>query len=149
MTELRYFGIDPLRIVHDTIEGETILIDLDTGTYFSLGGSGPEVWELLAAGLSDVQTSEEMARRYPDAPQAAADGTTDLIRELLENDILREGPAPRLRPTPPEVSASPQAFQPPVLEAFTDMQHFLMLDPIHEVADSGWPREAPAAQVES
>jgi hypothetical protein len=149
MAEPQYFLIDPQRIVHDTIEGETILIDLDTGTYYSLGGSGPEVWGLLAAGLSDAETSDELARRYPEAAQDAAAGAAELIHKLLENGLLRQGPPPGDPAAPPAPSPSTRAFRPPVLEAFTDMQHFLMLDPIHEVADSGWPREAPTSQVES
>jgi hypothetical protein len=36
------------------------------------------------------------------------------------------------------------SFEPPTLEHYTDMEYFLLLDPIHEVDESGWPH-APAA----
>lgn len=37
-------------------------------------------------------------------------------------------------------SPSPVPFEPPVLEKYTDMQDLLLLDPIHEVDDTGWPK---------
>ena len=33
-------------------------------------------------------------------------------------------------------------FEPPSLETFTDMRDLLLLDPIHEVTDAGWPHVA-------
>jgi hypothetical protein len=33
----------------------------------------------------------------------------------------------------------PSGFEPPVLEKFTDMQDLILLDPVHEVDERGWP----------
>ena len=33
------------------------------------------------------------------------------------------------------------SFQVPVLEKFSDMEELLLLDPIHEVEESGWPHK--------
>jgi hypothetical protein len=41
----------------------------------------------------------------------------------------------------------PGAFQPPTLESYNDMQDLLLLDPIHDVDDMGWPQKAPDAQA--
>ena len=41
-----------------------------------------------------------------------------------------------------EVPLSPMAFEKPVIEKFSDMQEMLLLDPIHEVSEMGWPNEA-------
>ena len=35
--------------MHETMDGETILIHLETGAYYSLDGAGADTWELLAA----------------------------------------------------------------------------------------------------
>lgn len=45
-----------------------------------------------------------------------------------------------------EVPASDE-FQPPALESYTDMQDLLLLDPIHEVDEMGWPQKAPDARA--
>ena len=36
-------------------------------------------------------------------------------------------------------------FEPPTFETYTDMQYFLLLDPIHDVEAAGWPHERRAA----
>ena len=36
----------------------------------------------------------------------------------------------------------------PVLEKYTDMQELLLLDPIHDVEEAGWPKAKPGAAAE-
>jgi hypothetical protein len=40
-------------------------------------------------------------------------------------------------------AGEPAAFEPPLLEKFTDMEDLLLLDPVHEVDGRGWPHPAP------
>ena len=40
------------QIVHETIDGETVVINLDSGSYYSLEGSGADLWSRLLAGES-------------------------------------------------------------------------------------------------
>ena len=46
------YGVNPKKVVHQTIDGEAIIIHFDTGIYYSLAGAGAEIWALLAAGQS-------------------------------------------------------------------------------------------------
>jgi hypothetical protein len=141
----RHFKVDPGRVVHETIDGETIVIDLETGTYYSLRGSAPEVWALLVAGWSEQKVIAELQRRYADESETVPVATSALIDQLHEEGLLEEcerngQPLPKL----PEAARPGEAFAAPVLERFTDMEYFLMLDPIHEVAGSGWPHVSAA-----
>ncbi len=34
-------------------------------------------------------------------------------------------------------------YAPPALETYTDMQELLLLDPIHDVDETGWPAARP------
>ena len=45
--------INAPHVVHETIDGETILIHLGTGAYYSLEGVGAHVWGLAVAGGED------------------------------------------------------------------------------------------------
>lgn len=144
----RRFRVDPAKVVHETIEGETILINLETGTYYSLRGAGPEIWGSLVAGRSAADVVAELQHRYPAAESATvSDATERLIEQMLEEGLLADG-EPRENSAPAEAGAaeSKAMFEPPKLERYTDMQYFLLLDPIHEVHDGGWP-QAPAARA--
>ena len=50
-------------------------------------------------------------------------------------------PAPVTTQTTASGETSP--FVTPTLSRYTEMQDLLLLDPIHDVDDSGWPRRAP------
>jgi Coenzyme PQQ synthesis protein D (PqqD) len=140
MLRARQFKIDPRRVVHETIDGETIMIDLDTGTYYSLSGSGPEIWSLLARGWSDTDVTREMQRLYPLDREAAGASTAQLIQELeTESLILEVEPNGRRAGAGSTSAPVERRFERPVLEKYTDMKYFLLLDPIHEVDEGGWP----------
>jgi hypothetical protein len=139
------FLINGDRVVHETIDGETIIIQLETGTYYSLAGSGAEAWAMLAAGRSTDEVVEELARRYEASTDELTRVIADLVRELRREELLEEDPRAHPRESPKtgaEANGSGGArapFDPPALKSYTDMQYFLLLDPIHEVDGVGWP----------
>ena len=45
--------------------------------------------------------------------------------------------------------ATPQAFDAPRLERYTDMQDLVLLDPVHQVDDTGWPRTKEDAESDA
>jgi hypothetical protein len=134
------FSVDVQRIVHETIGDETILINLDAGTYHSLTGSGPAVWTLLSAGWTEEETLFELSARFPEASREELDeAVASLTRDLLEADILRRD---ELRDERDVVTLETNgAFVAPAFASYSDMQYLLLLDPIHDVTPEGWPQE--------
>jgi coenzyme PQQ synthesis protein D (PqqD) len=154
MLRARQFRVDPSRIVHETIDGETILIDLETGTYYSLRGCGSEIWALLVAGWIETDVIREMQRRFDVDAEAVRAAVAELIAQLKAEGILDPDTADRDSEDPDDMPGNGSAertprrpFEAPVLERYTDMQYFLLLDPIHEVQEGGWPR-TPSREAE-
>ena len=56
------FAVDRRRVVHETIDGEAILIHMETGFYYSLEGSGSEIWSGLVAGRATEDIAEWLRR---------------------------------------------------------------------------------------
>ena len=139
----RRFWVDPQRVVHETIDGETILIHLKTGAYFSLSGCGPEIWSLLVDGWSDEAASEELERRYPGI-DGVTEATGAFVRDLVREELLEESAEGGEEPPGAELPSG-RPFEPPRVKKYTDMQYFLLLAPIHEVEAAGWPHERSAA----
>jgi Coenzyme PQQ synthesis protein D (PqqD) len=134
------------QIVHETIDGETILIHLGTGTYYSLDGVAAEVWAHLASGLSDEETIASMQASYAVEPTLVQSTVGAFVAELVAEGLLieggtgAEGTAEADATEPEGRQGSRAAFVPPVLHKYTDMQEFMLVDPIHDVdAEAGWP----------
>jgi hypothetical protein len=136
------FSVDPRRVVHETIDGETIIIQLETGTYYSLGGSGAGIWELVAKGLSIDEVVDQLGHSYEESSERLAEATADLVRELVQENLVEEADGDAAAALPAgNGNGDRAAFEPPTLQKYTDMQYFLLLDPIHEVEDAGWPHQ--------
>jgi hypothetical protein len=129
--------------VHETLDGETIVIHLETGSYYSLTGSGSEIWTLLEAGGSVEQLCAELARRHQLPEHDIRDQVENFIADLEHEELVETGDRPeQAMPSPP--TGANGTWASPRLERYDDMRDFLLVDPIHEVDASGWPsREDP------
>jgi hypothetical protein len=136
--------INSPHVVHETIDGETILIHLGTGAYYSLDGAGATIWNLLAAGLSEDEVTARLASGGGVDRAAVEQAVESLAVELLHEELLTHladdtasGSASRVAEIELEIA---DPFVAPVLHKYTDMQEFMLVDPIHDVdADAGWP----------
>jgi hypothetical protein len=137
--------IDPARVVHETIDGEVILIQLERGNYYSLSGSGREVWALLCQGVSPADVSSHLTERYEAPAEEVEVAVSDLVEQLLQEGLAEENGAnpAAVRPTPEDDGGSAAGFETPRLEKYTDMQDYLLIDPIHDVSEIGWPSVKP------
>ena len=123
-------------VVHETIEGEVIAIDLARGSYYNLAGSGPRIWSQLVQGAS----ATSIARGFDsDQPDLVEREVAALIERLAAESLIQEQPG---GPGEPAV-ADPVPYEPPRFEKYTDMEDYFLLDPIHEVDASGWPNRPP------
>jgi hypothetical protein len=133
----------PLRVasanVHSKVfDDEVVILEMKTGTYFSLRQSGVEIWKLVEANASAAGIAESVRARF-DAPGSEIETAVDsLLDELAEAGLIVSDGSLELGEVPaPSSERAP--FSAPELERFTDMQELLLLDPIHEVDDTGWP----------
>ncbi len=146
------YRVDPVQVVHETLDGETVLIHLPSGVYYSLTGWGPAVWSLLVAGHSRAEVSALVAQHAGSA-DAITDDVDSLINQLRAEALLIPGDATHPVAARPSDDAAPQAwpavtgaYAAPALARYDDMQYLLLLDPIHEASDTGWPAQvAPAS----
>lgn len=134
------------RIVHETIDDETVIIDFDTGAYFSARSVANRIWLLLCAGKSRAQIVQTLTAHYAVAETTAEEDTDRFLSALSGLSLIVEssGAGGRGADAPAQTHSAnggpKQAYETPVLEQFTDMQELLLLDPIHDVSSEGWPQ---------
>lgn len=148
MSTERVYRAQPERVVHETIDGEAVIVDLDTGIYHSLTGAGAEIWTLLAAGWSVDLTAAAIAARWSADPGTVRSAVDQLATDLVEANLLEAtvgaDPAPDAEALP---SSQPNGeFEMPELHTYSDMEYFLLLDPVHDVPAVGWPHAVDPAQ---
>ena len=134
-------------VIGEILDGEAIIVNLDTGAYYSLDGAGATVWTAAQAGSTLEAAIKLTADRYQGDAQEIAAGVEALVEELLSEGLLVTdeeivAPAADRQPATP-VGADRPPFRRPALQKYTDMTDLLLLDPIHEVDETGWPNAMP------
>jgi Coenzyme PQQ synthesis protein D (PqqD) len=136
------YRVSSPRVMHETIEDEVIVIDLKTGSYYSLRAAGAEIWRGVECGLAEDEIAEVLGARYDGSWDEIGAAVSGLLSELSAEGLIEsangaEGSSPV---EPAATDDRPrERFQPPVLEKHTDMQDLILLDPVHEVDARGWP----------
>jgi hypothetical protein len=143
---MQYRANDP-NVISETIGEETIIVNLTSGHYFSLQEANVDVWEAVRRGETAADIAASLTRKYDVSAAAAEDAVARLLAELEQQELIvaeeeSTNPAPKLTVDRPVGERLP--FGMPPLSKFTDMQDIILLDPVHEVDQRGWPH-APAA----
>ena len=70
------------------LDGEIVVLDLRSSTYFVINGSGTRLWERLAAEASTDDLADELATAY-DLPAATArEHAADFVSDLRHKGLL-------------------------------------------------------------
>ncbi len=140
MSDDTRFRVNRPEVIDEKFEDEFVIVNLKSGAYYGLRQVGAEIWRLVVEGASLAEMNAYLAAHF-DAPldviqQAIETLTAELVAEELITATTETVNASNALPTE---QAQRLPFTAPILEKFTDMQQVLMLDPIHEVDESGWP----------
>lgn len=141
---LSLFSINAPAVVSETIEGETVAVNLETGCYYSMTGTAALLWTLMDKGLTLEAMEDLLVAKGLAEKGKIHQSLEDFFGKLLEKELVTESQTsddapPAADEDPRKLIAGISAFTEPELEEFTEMQEMLLLDPIHEVDKTGWP----------
>ncbi|MEZ5573711.1 MAG: PqqD family protein [Halioglobus sp.] len=133
------YRVNTQDIMHETIDGEVVIVNLDTGAYYAFDGSGEYIWERLSTdGSNAQQLVSELQARFAATEQEIASGVEKFLAQLLDEALIvpADTAAPSSTNSPTQIAGE---FVAPQLNKYTDMEALLLADPIHEVEPDGWP----------
>jgi len=142
----RTYRMNEPSVASESIDGEVVVINLETGTYFSLQNVAGRIWELAARRLTVREMVHELEIHYDAGTDEILKHVDSFLATLVEEQLFVE--VEDSNHTDGALTASDSEsrqrvgklpFVAPVLNKFTDMQELLFLDPIHEVDETGWP----------
>lgn len=139
------FRVNSPAVIHQTFESEAVIVNLETGDYFSLRGSGAEVWEAIVRGVPEEEIVAGLAGEggAGNGRGGVGDDVHGLFVELLREALIVPVEAGAIAAgAGVRQIARRRPYERPILEKFTDMRELLLLDPIHELDEMGWPRPA-------
>jgi hypothetical protein len=142
--ENKHYRANRPDVILEDFSDEVVIVNLASGNYYSIDAVGAEIWAMIQSQAAAGEITTHLSREYEGDPTTIGQAVTKFIGELLsENLIVPEATAiaenPKLEPA---MSRERGPFTAPVLHKYTDMQELLLVDPIHEVDETGWPNVA-------
>lgn len=138
------FRVNHPQVVCETIEGEVVIVNLETGSYYSLLNSGAAVWSGIERQTDCEVLIEEIIQSHEGNPEEISAAVYEFLSKLQNENLIVSAPVATAESTVLAQaivqSVNKPRFEKPLLEKFSDMEDLLLLDPIHEVdVQVGWP----------
>lgn len=132
------FQLAGTAIIHELLDQEVIIANLNTGIYYSLRETSVAIWQLLLTNHSLAEIAQQFSQQYALPVTQIIQSVSPFVSQLLQEELIIENQIQTPSSQPSGLIWS-SVFTLPTLEKFEEMSALLMLDPIHEVDEQGWP----------
>ena len=150
MNDQQTYRLNAPAVAYQHVEDEAILIQFDSGCYYSTDKLGAEILSLLQESVRTSTIVQILADRHSTDVQMVYAVVGPFIEHLRSEDLVvalptAAGAGLSERPSIVPAAAAPERLpiEPPVLHKYTDLQDLLLLDPIHDTDQAGWPVAQP------
>lgn len=138
----RTYQVNETDVVNEKIGSEIVVINLETGCYYSLNRTASLLWDLISDRATDREITGLMVRNFNISEEAAVRQFGDFIKYMMDEKLITEIENNRSghKSSIDEIDSTFD-YEKPLVTRHSDMQEMLRLDPIHEVTDLGWPNK--------
>ena len=133
-------------VIYELFDNEVIMINLKNGSYYSIKDTAAEIWKKIEKSHTIDNIIESFISKYDADPKKIVESIRSYFDELVNDDLIetialqeKTNISQEMRTSKTNEILEKRSFEPPLLERYTDMQDLLLLDPIHDVSDEGWP----------
>lgn len=137
-----WFQVNSPGVVSDIVDDEVVIVNLDSGAYYSTEKAGLAIWQHLSEGQTIEGIIQSLSTRYAGANEEFSKSVYDLVKTLQDEALIVSGTGESSALPNGTAQAEKQPFEGVTLQKFSDMEELLLLDPVHEVADTGWPNKS-------
>jgi hypothetical protein len=132
-----YFRTDVPDTASEVFDGEVVIAHYGTGLYFSISPAGALIWQGLSHGLTVAEAATWLAGHFAADAAAIPAQVEAFVSTLVERQLLIAVAERDKAGELPAIALA--AWQEPAIDSFDDLQELLLLDPVHDVTEAGWP----------
>ena len=115
-------------VIADNFDGETVIVNLNSGKYFSIRGKSQPIFAHLSEGVPLDKITAAFLLPATVSAETAQKDLKDFAKKLVLLKILKET---TISSKKEELAAL--AYEKLAIEVFTDMDEIIMVDPINEL----------------
>lgn len=132
-------------LISQQFDSEVVLANYQNGVYYNLDGSAAQIW----LGLKVNRTVEEIGSALAAATGGDATSITQQVQafvdSMLTEGLIANGTPDARSETSIESSIETWtpvlsgAFNAPEFQRFDNLRELLLMDPVHDAGEEGWP----------
>lgn len=127
------------QVTFERIDGELIIISMDSGKYFSATGCAADVFYLIEK-RTQLDNFHHILTRYFSSGVDQSD-IDSLIELAIKEDLIENCPTANQRSVDLPMDYERTIWSTPNLIEFSDLQDLILVDPVHDSSLKGWPVE--------
>ena len=133
------YRINSPKVISEVFDDEVVAVNFDTGSYYGMSETARVIWRLLEQGASAEIVTKHLTSVYDGDEQAIGSTIREFLTQLRKQDLIVEATSNGAGIVAEPASGARTPWAPPTLSVFEDMQELLLVDPIHDVDEAGWP----------
>lgn len=133
------YKLNEEKMFYDYADGQAVVINYQTGMYYGMSLLGSAILDRIVAG-KNVNDIISAVKALPQCPPDIAERMQNFVKELVEKEIIVEGPSVPGGAEPLAKEVVEDGFE-LKLDMFAEMSDLLLADPVHDVdMQVGWPK---------
>lgn len=93
MVDFANRAVVPAHVLIRHLEGESVLLNLESERYFGLDATGSRMWELVTTSPSIDAAFQKLEQEFDVQPELLREHLSKLLSELVDNGLLAVVPA--------------------------------------------------------
>ncbi|MDH7445522.1 PqqD family protein [Aquimarina sp. 2201CG14-23] len=135
---MRYLINTPM-VIADIMDDEIIILNMESGKYYSAMNTGAIAWQTLSNGYTIEEASEIISKHFAISNDLVLKDLNTISTQFLADGLIMTSEVKK-----PVINVDVSAYKTyttPEITTYTDMEKLLLMDPVHEVENMGWPNK--------
>ena len=82
------YDIDKRNVFWKKVDDDAVILNIDTGFYFSLDEVGTYIWEKIAEGVPEEAIIASISDQYGVKPEMVAGDLKGLLKDLIKEELI-------------------------------------------------------------
>jgi hypothetical protein len=76
-------------LIQAEIDGETVMMDADSGDYYGLDSVASRIWQLLETPITTAELIEQILQEYEVTPEQCQQDVNEFLTQLHKNKMIK------------------------------------------------------------
>src|SRR5712692_6668695 len=88
MSTSNFLSVNQRHVIHEVFDDEVVIVNLETGSYYSLAQAGTAIWRLVTQGIAENDLVRSIQQQYQGSGSEIAESVKKFVAELQQESLI-------------------------------------------------------------